>query len=376
MPHLARPAALVLVLCGLLGLGACSTAGLVMTAAGIATDTSVTWEVVKHIHGKLTEDDPTPCLLLNSVQRALNPRCDFAPGSIRAADLARSGLQDCPLAAATRDPRLWRALPELLEKGARSEQCDASPLIGLAAADPCPDFGAAAPETLAAFARLAESDRRAVHHDVFRMLGCPRARAAGLDRLLLGWLDRGWLEPGTLSFSPLDAADPDLLVARLGRELEVAGHTPEAALGSYEGVLPSGFELALRESHWAALEWWLYRLPELANRAPPAGGDALAWLPLQRVVVPGYLRHPETQRDMVVFLLARGADPQRKLPFDPGKTVLAFATSISSPVAAMLEPAPAPAALGGATRVAGDVVGAPARRTHRADPPSPPTPAH
>ena len=73
---------------GALALAGCTAPGLILTAAGIATDTSMTWEMAKHVHGKLVEDDPTPCALLNSVQRALNGRCDFVPGSIRSADIA------------------------------------------------------------------------------------------------------------------------------------------------------------------------------------------------------------------------------------------------------------------------------------------------
>ena len=125
------------------------------------------------------------------------------------------------------------------------------------------------------------------------------------------WLDRGDLEPGKLSFSPLGAADPELLISRFGRELEIAGHRPETALDGYEGVLPSGYELALRNSHWPAIDWWLYRLPQLANLAPPQRGG-LAWVPLQRVLVSGFLQHPESQRDMVVFLMARGASPAQR----------------------------------------------------------------
>ena len=318
-------------------LGACSPVSLLVGATGMATDTSMTWDIVKHVHGKLTEDDATPCARLNSVQRALNARCAYVAGSIQRDDLARSGLQECALAAATRDPRLWRALPELLDKGATLATCPGSPLVALADADPCPDFQAASPAVVGAIRTLAESDPRAVRHDVFRMLGCPKARAAGLDRVLVTWLDRGDLAPGKLSFSPLDAADPDLLVARFGRELEVAGHKPESALDGYEGRLPSGFELALRNSHWAALEWWLYRLPQLANVAPPQGGGELAWVPLQRVLLPGFLRFPETQRDMVGFLMARGASPQQKLPFDPGKTVATFAAQMKSPMLAVLD---------------------------------------
>ncbi len=318
-------------------LGACSPVGLLVSATGVATDTSMTWDIVKHFHGKLTEDDATPCARLNSVQRALNARCDYVSGSIQQADLAHSGLQECALAAATRDPRLWRALPELLDKGATVDTCPGSPLVALAEAMPCPDFASASPAVIGAIRTLAESDPRAIRHDVFRMLGCPKARAAGLDRVLVTWLDRGDLEPGKLSFSPLDAADPDLLVSRFGRELEVAGHKPESALDGYEGSLPSGFEMALRNSHWAALEWWLYRLPQLANLAPPQGGGQLAWVPLQRVLLPGFLQFPETQRDMVGFLMVRGASPQQKLPFDQGKTVVAFAVQMQSPMLSLLE---------------------------------------
>ena len=322
----------------LAGLGACTAPGLVLSAAGIATDTSMTWDIVKHVHGKLTEDDPTPCLLLNSVQRALNPRCDYVPDGIRTADFAKAGLQACPLAIATTDPRLWRALPELLAKGARPESCAMSPLQSLAQSDACPDFGAASPEMRQALVQMAENDPRAIRHDVFRMLGCPAARTAGLDRVLVTWLDRGSLEPGKLSFNPLEAADPDLLVSRFGRELEVAGFSADTALDNYEGTLPSGFEEALRSSNWAALEWWLYRLPQLANRAPPTRGGQLAWLPLQRVLMPGWLRYPESQRDMVVFLMARGADPHERVPFDNGKTLIAYASALKSPLVDVLDP--------------------------------------
>jgi hypothetical protein len=326
-----------------LGLAACSPIGLVASAAGVATDSSVTWDIVKHFHAQLTEDDPTPCASLNSVQRVLNARCDYQPGSIRRADLAKSGLQECALALATRDPRLWRALPELLDKGASVSACPGSPLVALADSDPCPVFQEASPEVVKSIAALAENDPRAIRHDVFRMLGCSNARAVGLDRVLTTWLDRGELEPGKLSFSPLSAADPDLLVSRFGHELEIAGHKPEAALDGYDGALTSGFEEALRRSHWAALEWWLYRLPQLANLAPPQRGGQLAWVPLQRVLLPGYLEFPATQRDMVSFLMARGADPRQKLPFDQGRTVIAFATKMKSPLLPLLNPPSLPA---------------------------------
>lgn len=337
LPALAARCAGALLVASLLG--GCSTASLVLTAAGVATDTSITWEVAKHVHAKLVEDDPTPCILLNSVERAVSPRCEFAPGSIRTADLARSGLQDCPLAIAVRDRRLWNAVPELMQAGARVEQCHGgSPLAGLAAVDACPDFATAPPEVLDAFRDLALYDPRALRHDVVRILSCPSARQAGLDAVLVEWLARGSLAPGNVSFSPLSALHPDLLVTRFGRDLEDAGHTPRAALDGYQGALPSGFEEALRTSHWAALDWWLTKQPRLAKVAPPQQGGTLGWLPLQRVLTPGWLRQPETQRQLVVRLLAAGADPRQKLPSDRGQTVLSYAQSLNSPLVALLNP--------------------------------------
>ena len=189
-------------------LAGCTAPGLILTAAGIATDTSMTWEMVKHVHAQLTEDDPTPCALLNSVQRALNGRCEFVPGSIRTADIAKSGLQACPLTTATRDARLWRALPELIEKGASYERCARSPLQDLAEIDACPIFQAASPEVLKAIVYLADNDPRSVRHDVFRMLSCRNARVAGLDQVLVGWLDRGKLQPGHALVQPARGARP------------------------------------------------------------------------------------------------------------------------------------------------------------------------
>jgi hypothetical protein len=323
-------------------LAGCTAPGLILTGMGVATDTSVTWDIVKHVHAQLTADDPTPCAMLNSVQRALNARCPFEPGSIKSADIAKSGLQGCPLGVATSDARVWRALPELLEKGAKSESCARSPLQDLAEADACPDFQSASPEVLKAMVVLAESDPRSVRHDVFRMFSCSRARAVGLDRVLVGWLDSGKLQPGKLSFSPLEALDPQVLVSRFGRELQIAGHPSSAALDNYDGALPSGFEEALRTANWAALEWWFFELPQLANIAPPSRGGQMSWVPLQRVLLPGFLADPAAQPEMVSFLLKHGANPRQKLPFDTSRTVIGFAKAIKSPVLTLLD-APATA---------------------------------
>jgi hypothetical protein len=339
MLRASRLAGLAAALCtGALALGGCTAPAIALTAVGIGTDTSMTWEIVRHVHGLITEDDPTPCALLNSVQRSLNGRCEFVPGSIRSADVARTGLQGCALTVATQDPRLWRALPELIDKGAKFERCPRSPLQDLAEADACPDFQRASPEVLKSLVYLAENDPRALRHDVFRMFGCSRARSAGLDRILVTWLDRGSLVPGSLSFNPLEALDPDLINSRLAHDLVVAGHSSGTALDHYDGTLPSGFEEALRRSNWAALDWWMYELPRLANQAPPSRGGQMDWVPLQRVLLPGFLEDPATQPQMVSYLIAHGADPRRKLPFDPDKTVIAFAASINSPMLSLLDP--------------------------------------
>ena len=282
---------------------------------------------------------------------------------------------------ATQDARLWRALPELIDKGAQSERCARSPLQDLAEVDACPDFQSASPEVLKAIVYLAESDSRAVRHDVFRMFSCSRARRSGLDQVLVGWLDRGVLQPATLSFSPLEALHPDMLVSRFGRELQPPGTRRAPRSITTTAPCRTGSKEALRANHWPALEWWFYELPQLANVAPPSRGATMAWVPLQRVLLPGYLADPAAQPEMVSFLLAHGADPRRKLPFDPGRTVIGFAKSINSPVLALLEPPAVPAATattlartsvgdgGGGARPPRDGGSRPTRQAARFDPP-------
>ncbi|HSN31279.1 MAG TPA: hypothetical protein VLU41_01235, partial [Ideonella sp.] len=294
--------------------------------------------VVAHVHRQLTEGDPTPCVLLNSVQRALEPRCGaFVPGSLRAADVAASGLPVCPLALAARDPRLWPVLPELLARGAAPETCDEAPLAALAQAHPCPDFAAAAPAELRSLRWLAEADARAVQHDVVRLLSCPSARAVHLDTVLDGWLAQGLLPAdNSLTFAPLAALHPSALATPLAGKLEAAGHRARDSLGGYAGRLGPGFDTALRTGDWAALDWWLARVPELADRVPPTRPNQLPWLPLAQVLTPGYLDAPMQQADLVRYLLAHGADPWLTLPHEPGRTVVAYAQSLGSPLAPLL----------------------------------------
>lgn len=329
----------------LLALGGCTTTSLVLGVAGIATDTSVTWEVVKHVHAQLTEGDARPCAQLDSVDRAMNPRCgDFVPGSLRTQDLRSKALGECALTVAARDSRLWPVLPELLAKGARPEACALAPLVALAQANECPDMATASADVKRAIAQLTLADGRAVHHDVVRWLSCPQSRAAGLDTALDAWLANGALTPGTLGFSPLGALHPSHIGSAFARALEAAGHRASDALGGYVGERSAGFEEALRTSDWAALDWWLARQPQLANRVPPRRGDQLAWVPLARVLVKNFLAFPDSRADMVGFLLARGADPSQRLPADPDQTVVGLAIKLKSPLAGVLAAAPLPSA--------------------------------
>jgi hypothetical protein len=324
-----------------LSLSACTTTSLIISAAGVATDTSIPWAIAKHVHQKITEGDPLPCIRLNSVQRALAERCgSFVPGSIKAADVEFAGFGVCPLSMAAREPQFWPVMTELLKKGARLENCQQSPLVDLAQTHACPDFQNATPASLRSLTSLAQIDGRAVHHDVLRLLSCPSSRSVGLDRLIDRWMAQGQLPVNGLRFSPLSALHPDHLNSPLAMALQAQGHSVQAALVAQDGKLPSGFEAALRASHWQALDWWLARRPDLAQSVPPAKGTQLPWLPLARVLVPQFLEQPNTQTEMLNFLIARGASPLQMLPSDNGKTVLAYATQLKSPMVSLLAAAP------------------------------------
>jgi hypothetical protein len=322
---------------GLIALGGCSTPASLVTC--LLPSGCVSLEVAKHVHQKLTEGDPVPCFALNSVERALSERCaPFEPRSLKAADVARPGLPVCPLTLAARDPQFWPVLAELLDRGAQPEQCAQPPLAALAQANPCPDFAAATARERDALRWLAEADARSVHHDVMRMLSCPNARAAKLDTVLDAWAAQGALLAGQLAFSPLAALHPSHLASPLARTLEGQGHTAQAALGGYEGRLPHGFEEALRTTEWQALDWWLARVPALVDRVPPTRANQLPWIPLAQVLTPSFMPEAERQREAVAYLLARGADPWKRLPHDPSRTVVDHARELRSPWLAELDP--------------------------------------
>lgn len=322
-----------------------AAAGLALAIGALLTSGCTTTLVVMHMYDRITEGDPTPCLKLNSVDRALQERCGaFQVGSLRTKDVTSSGLPDCPLSLAARNPLFWPVLPELIAKGAAPESCRESPWLALAQADACPDFGRASPAELQALRWLAEVDANAIQHDVVRVLSCPRSRAAGLDSVLAEWTAQGLLQRGQLAFGPLGALHPSYINSPLARTLEAQGHSAAGSLGSHGGQLAPGFEEALRSGDYAALDWWLARLPGLANQAPPTRGSQLPWVPLARVLTPSFIADAEQQHQTVVYLLARGANPRRTLPHDPSQTVVSFARQIRSPWVSTLE-APAPTRL-------------------------------
>ena len=307
--------------------GECLSAGCAATA------------VLMHALEKATEGDPTPCHRLNTVERALNPRCgDYEPGTLLTKDVTSSGLPRCPLTLAARDPQFWPMLPELLSKGAKLEECAEAPLVALAQAHPCPDFTQAAPAELTTLRWLAQKDGRSVHHDVVRLLSCPAAREVGLDGILDTWLADGRLPTKGLTFGVLGAVHPSHLNSPFTHAAQRRGHTARAALGPYVGELPSGFDLALREANQAALDWWLGQVPELANRVPSRQGSELPWVPLVRVLTPGYLAHPDRQAGLVTHLMSRGADPWRPLPHDASQNAVTYARALKSPLLALLDP--------------------------------------
>lgn len=318
--------------------------------------------IVSYALDKATEGNPTPCHRLNSVERALSRRCGpYQTGSLLTKDVTASGLPVCPLSLAARDPALWPVLPELLAKGASPEGCVEPPLVALAQAERCPDFSAASADSLAALRWLAEADARAVHHDVVRLLSCPAARAAGLDTMLDAWVAHGQLPTRGLAFGPFSALHPSALDSPLSRALEAQGHRASASLGAYDGRLPSSFDVALRDGDRVALDWWLDRVPELANRVPSRDGSQLPWVPLARVITPTYLADAAMQPQLVAYLIERGADPWRALPHDPTQSVVSVARRLNSPSLALLDqPLRATAPLGSAAVTVSAAAGAPA----------------
>ena len=314
--------------------------GLALLTAVLFGSGCTTSVVLLHLHDKLTEGDPLPCARLNSVERALQARCGPPePSGLTTRDVLAEGMAECSLTMAARDPQFWPVLPELLAHGAVPERCTRPPLVALAQAEHvCPRLALATPRELEVIRWLARADARSVHHDVVRVLSCPQARAAGIDKLLDEWQAAGQLPVRQLQFNPLSALHPSHLGSALAARLEAQGHDTRSAIGVYDGRLPSGFELALQTGDHAGLDWWLTRAPGLANRVPPSHGANLPWRPLARMLSPSFVADAAQQRGTVEFLLARGADPWLHLPQDPRRSIVGLAREMNSPLLPLLNP--------------------------------------
>lgn len=316
--------------------------GVTAVLCALSSACTTTAIVLLHIQSKVNEGGPTPCVHLNSVERAFSDRCgEFVPGSLKPQDVAHSGMPECPLTLAAREPGFWYLLPELLERGAQTGSCRLPPLVALAQRSPetCPPLHEANASVLKVLVHLGENDPRAFHHDTMRLLSCPHAQQAGLDQVLHGWRLQGRLVPREMSFSAFSALHPSYIGSLFSHKLEATGHDPRLSfLGFDGGKLNHGFEEALRTSDWQALNWWLTRVPELINGVPATRGKTVGWLPLARVLSPGFMP-PEQQGPMLEFLIARGANPRQPLPHAPGQTVLQFAQQLQSPWIKILNPA-------------------------------------
>ena len=110
----------------------------------LASSGCTTSMVLLHLHDRLTEGDPLPCVRLNSVERALQSRCGpFVPGSLAATDVLAQGPAQCALTLAARDAQFWPMLPELLARGAVPERCGLAPLVAMAQSESaCAQLGA------------------------------------------------------------------------------------------------------------------------------------------------------------------------------------------------------------------------------------------
>lgn len=277
------------------------------------------------------------CSDMHSVERGLSERCgEYVPGRFAAADVNRAAPEECPLTVATAEPRRWRMLPELVEKGARAERCTTSPLTALMQQPATRLENALRSATkpqIDALAWIANHDERAIQPAVVQWLSSPAARTAGLDNVLLAWVDKGLLDPRKTGFEPLAWLHPSALSTPLSTAFVVRGQRAEVAIRSNPGAL----EEALRSGDLAALDWWFARVPGLANLVVDNRELRVNWRPLAYVSTPGVIPDAKLRQQVTRHLLSRGADPSATLPHQPGVTVLAQAQRMSPDLAPVMQ---------------------------------------
>jgi hypothetical protein len=277
------------------------------------------------------------CSDMHGVERALSERCgEYVPGRLAAADVNRAAPEECPLTVATAEPRRWRMLPELVDKGARAERCTTAPLTALMQ-QPATRLDAALRSAtkpqIDALAWIADHDERAIQPAVVQWLSSPAARDAGLDKVLLAWADKGLLDPRKAGFEPLAWLHPSALSTPLPTAFMVRGQRAETAIRSNPGAL----EEALRAGDLAALDWWFARVPGLANLVADNRELRVNWRPLAYVATPGVIPDAKLRQTLTRHLLSRGADPSATLPHQPGVTVLAQAQRMSPDLAPVMQ---------------------------------------
>jgi hypothetical protein len=279
-------------------------------------------------------DLPPACSSLSSVDQALTPRCGgYKNGMLVTKDVNTPIRSDCPLTKFASQRELWNGLPELIAKGAKPEHCNQSPLAAMAAVDACPDFAALPVPTIAAVRWLAVGDAQSVSAPVLHMLSCPSAKQAGLTDVITTWVAQQSLAPAHARFSPLSAVHPSSLREPWVALLLASGHKVATAAEQD----PSAYERALRSGDLPSLQWWTQHAPQLVHRVPAKDFGYVPWLPLARVMTPGFAASDDARQRSVDFLLAGGASASAVLPHDRSETVLSYTRRVQPQMAAQLE---------------------------------------
>jgi hypothetical protein len=274
---------------------------------------------------KYADKLPPACSSLSSVERALTDRCGgYKTGELVAKDVNVRVLSACPLTNFAGNPALWHGLPELLAKGATPEQCAKPPLVAMAEKAPCPAFTRMSASTLDAVRWLAVADAGSLSGPVVHMLTCPEAMSTGLSSVVVQWAGQGSLNADASRFSVLSSIHPASLSQPWVNSLLVAGHQ---ALRAVE-MDSSGFEEALAKGDLATLDWWTQKVPSLVHRAPRKGAGYVPWLPLARIMTPGFAADDAARLRTAQYLMERGASIQASLPHERGQSVGDYARSV------------------------------------------------